>query len=109
MGRRPDPLTEDVRRLFFDEGKGVDEVAKVIDLAEFRVWKIITRIRKKMSRERIARGERIRRQRVSAGLIKGGPDILPDTLIEDRTPCFNCEVRADKHAEFGCKSWRPRP
>lgn len=24
----------------------------------------------------------------------------------DRSPCFNCGVRRDRHADFGCRKWR---
>lgn len=30
-----------------------------------------------------------------------------ENLRADREPCGFCGTRADKHAEFGCKRWRP--
>jgi hypothetical protein len=30
-----------------------------------------------------------------------------ESLRTDREPCGFCGTRADKHAEFGCKRWRP--
>lgn len=30
-------------------------------------------------------------------------------LMVDRDPCFRCNVRRDKHDEFGCGRWRSAP
>jgi hypothetical protein len=34
-------------------------------------------------------------------------EILTEARRLDREPCGFCGTRADKHAEFGCKRWRP--
>ena len=101
MGRQPDPLTEDVRRMFIDERMGTEAIAAAVNLTEKRVWKIIYRIREKLSRERSVK-------RASAVNIVAGPPLDP-SLIVDREPCFNCGVPRDRHAEHGCKTWKGRP
>ena len=34
-------------------------------------------------------------------------EIMAEARRTDREPCGFCGTRADKHAEFGCKRWRP--
>lgn len=29
-----------------------------------------------------------------------------ESRLPARDPCFNCGVRRDRHADFGCKTWR---
>lgn len=46
-----------------------------------------------------AEAERVERRRGRLGDV--------ENLRTDREPCGFCGTRADKHAEFGCKRWRP--
>lgn len=36
------------------------------------------------------------------------PRQMPDPQALPRDPCFACGVPGDRHAEHGCKRWRPR-